>query len=542
MFGARSHKDTIDSLMSQLDSVISNREQYGKEREGKIATLKMEYAATGTDSLRYEILGRLFDTYNPYNTDSAYYYGLQREIVARRIGDPAYVSNALMNQASALIAVGMYYEASKITDSISVGDLPDYLVPYYYHIRRTLSGLLAEYSAFSTLRANYNARTKAYRDTLMAVNDENSLPYAITKADQYNSYGQYKRAVEVMKEFMAKNELSEHEIAICAWTLAESYHNLKEKDLEKEQLIISSIGDLKAAVREYVSLRQLALLLYDEGDLERAYHFMNIAIDDATKCNARQRIVEINDNYPQLTGIYVDKVRKQQRALIWALIAITILTLVVVGVLIYLYKQMKVVARSRKELAEANTQLNSLNSELKRSNEKLSSANRAIAENSHLKEIYIGRYMDQCLSYIDNLDSYRKNMLKLLSAGKTEDVKKALKSTEMVEGELKSFYDNFDATFLNLFPTFVEDMNALLLPEEAIIPKKTGSLNTELRIYALIRLGITDSDKIAKFLRYSLTTIYNYRTKVRNKARGDRNKLEAEVMKIGLADNAATIS
>ena len=124
-------------------------------------------------------------------------------------------------------------------------------------------------------------------------------------------------------------------------------------------------------------------------------------------------------------------------------------------------------------------------------------------------------------------------MGKLVNSGKTSELKSLLKSSTVVDDELKAFYDQFDKTFLSLFPTFVEEFNSLLLPEEAILPKKEGALNTELRIYALIRLGITDSDKIAKFLRYSLTTIYNYRTKVRNKARGDRNSLDTEVLKIG---------
>lgn len=560
--------------MNQLDSVIANREIYIQEREAKIRNLKSELAAAASDSLRYEILGNLLDKYKPFNTDSAFYYSLQRERIAKKIGNPVYIANARMNQANVLNAVGMYQEASSLINAISSKELPDYLLPYYFYIKRTLAGNLAEFSAFSPLRAQYNALTNSYRDSLMKVNDPESLAFVISKADQYNAFAQYDKAVETMTEYVNTHELSEHEKAICAWTLAQSYEHLNDLPKLKEQLIISSIGDMKAAVREYVSLRQLALLLYKEGDLERAYKFMNIAVDDATKSNARQRIVELNASYPELTGIYIDKIKKQQDSLVQALWAITILSVILIGAFIYLWKQMKVISKSRKELADANDRLNNLNSELKKSNEKLkeaneklncankeiteasrqkdnlnsqlrqsndklSSANKEIAENSHLKEIYIGRYMDQCLSYIDSLDTYRKTLLKLASAGKLGDIKDKLKSTEIVDERLRDFYDTFDSTFLKLFPTFVEDFNNLLLPEESIIPKKKGTLNTELRIFALIRLGIlSDSDKIAKFLRYSLTTIYNYRTKVRNKAKGDRAKLESEVMKIGLADNS----
>ena len=141
--------------------------------------------------------------------------------------------------------------------------------------------------------------------------------------------------------------------------------------------------------------------------------------------------------------------------------------------------------------------------------------------------------MEQSSDYIDKMDRYRMALRNLVSSGKITELTKELKSTTFLDDELKSFYQSFDETFLRLFPTFVEDFNKLLLPGQEIIPKKTKQLNTELRIFALIRLGITDSTKISGFLRYSLSTIYNYRTKVRNKAAGNRDGLEEELMKIG---------
>ena len=332
---------------------------------------------------------------------------------------------------------------------------------------------------------------------------------------------------------MASNDLSEHEKAICAWTLSEAYKKTGDKAMEKENLLISAISDLKSSVREYISLRQLALVLYEEGDLDRAYEFMTIAVEDAAKRNARQRIIELNDTYPMINGIYVETVRNQKKSLERYIAIITVMALLLVGMLFYMRRQMVKIAKARREVEEAYNRQNKLTEELRASNEKLTDANNAIAEISELKEVYIGRYMDQCLTYIEKLDTYRKTMGKLVNSGKTSELKSLLKSSTVVDDELKAFYDQFDKTFLSLFPTFVEEFNSLLLPEEAILPKKEGALNTELRIYALIRLGITDSDKIAKFLRYSLTTIYNYRTKVRNKARGDRNSLDTEVLKIG---------
>ena len=192
---------------------------------------------------------------------------------------------------------------------------------------------------------------------------------------------------------------------------------------------------------------------------------------------------------------------------------------------------MKKVAAARREVLDTNTLLQELNEELHHSNSQLKEMNHTLSETNYIKEEYIGRYMDQCSSYLDKMDLYRRSLNKIAAAGKVEELYKAIKSSQFLEEELKEFYANFDMTFLQLFPNFVEEFNALLV--EPMQPKAGELLNTELRIFALIRLGITDSTKIAQFLRYSVTTIYNYRTRVRNKALGERDEFEAKVMKIG---------
>lgn len=550
-------KQETDSLMSLLEEVISHRKEFVGIREQHLTDLKQRLATTTDNDQKYSLIGELFDSYKPFNTDSAYYYSLQREEVARQLGDPVRILDARMNRAGALQAVGMYHEVAMIMADIHPSQLPQYLLPHYYYIMRTLKGNMADFSAFSPIRAKYLAETRAYRDSIIKVNEPGTLAHTVSVADQYNAYGQYKKAVDVMTRFMDEHELSDHEKAICAWTLADSYQHLGDNDNLKKQLIISSIGDLKAAVREYVSLRQLALFLYKEGDLERAYRFMNIALEDANKSNARQRMVELSTSYPVITEIYVEKIQEQRRALQKTLWIIGILAVVLILALGYVWKQMRVISASRRQLADANESLHSLNNRLRTSNDRLNSTNtqlkkankklnevnsklneanvelqesyKKVEENSRLKEAYIGRYMDQCVMQIESLDSFRKSLLKLMSTGKLDELRDRLKSTDSLDNRLRGFYENFDRTFLDLFPNFVEDFNSLLLPEEAITPKHNGTLNTELRIFALIRLGITDSDQIARFLRYSVTTIYNYRTKVRNKAKGDRALLEDAV-------------
>lgn len=315
--------------------------------------------------------------------------------------------------------------------------------------------------------------------------------------------------------------------------MAWAYQRLGNIDKQKENLLISSIADLQASVREYVSLRQLAVLLFQEGDIENAHEFLQIAMDDAQKCNARLRILEINDIFPIVNAAFVKKIQEQKMQQRVSIEIISLLVLLLLAAIWRIWKQMKKTSEAHRETKEANNQLKRLNAELVDFNKRLTEANHAIAENSKIKEEYIAQFMDQCSLYIEKIDAYRKSLNKLLSAGKIDDLKKVLKSTDLMDDELKAFYRNFDATFLKLFPTFVTDFNKLLISEGQIVLKKEGQLNTELRVFALIRLGITDSVKIAQFLRYSVTTIYNYRTKTRNKALGNRNELEKRVMEIG---------
>lgn len=530
-----SGENQIDSLMKQLDDVIARRGFYLKNKERRLSTLHREYLSAWDDRARFDVLTRLYDEYYSFNTDSAYNISIRQEKLAERLGDNNMLMHARLNRACIFGATAMYHECMQLLDTLTLSDIPDYLHPYYFHIKRTVYGCMSDYAPFPSDKSKYFNMTNSYRDSIMASNDPASLAYIITKADYLNVNGAPRQAIELLTSFMSHNDLSEHEEAICSWTLSEAYRNIGDREMEKRNLIISAISDLKSSVREYISLRQLALMLYEEGDLDRAYEYMTVAVEDAAKCNARQRIIELNDSYPMINRIYVDTVRSQKKTLERYITIITIMILLLIAMLVYMRQQMMKVARARKEVEEAYKRKNRLTEELRASNEKLTDAHNAIAEISELKEVYIGKYMSQCLIYIEKLDMYRKNLGKLVNSGKMSELKTLLKSSAVIDDELKAFYDQFDKTFLNLFPTFIEEFNNLLLPEEAILPKKEGSLNAELRIYALIRLGIADSDRIAKFLRYSLATIYNYKTKIKNKAKGDRNSLDAEVMKIGKA-------
>lgn len=526
-----------DSLLLKLDQAIKERPIYMEQKELKLVELKRQLHRQIPDEERFAILGTLLDEYRSFNTDSALHMAEEREQIAIRLGNREYIDNARMNKADVLGMTGMYKEVMDLMRNIHIDRLPVDIHPYYYHIYRTVYGLMADYAVTAYEKKLYTELTDKYRDSLLLVNKDNLLIHTLIQSDQYNVRNEYDKAIRLLTDYLALQKDYEHDVAICAYTLSESYRLKGDKEKEKEYLIISAMADMKTAVREYISLRKLAVLLYQEGDIERAYSYVKICMEDAAACNARLRKLEILEIFPIINDAYQQKTEKQQEQMKWALVSISLLSLFLLLAIFYVYKQMKKVAAARREVIDANKRLKELNDELHLSNAQLKEANHSIAENSYLKEEYIGRYMDQCSVYLEKMDNYRRSLGKIAATGNVEELYKNIKSSKFIEGELKEFYTNFDNTFLQLFPTFVEDFNALLADDEQISLKAGERMNTELRIFALIRLGITDSVKIAQFLRYSVTTIYNYRTKVRNKAAGDRDLLEQEVMTIGKSKN-----
>lgn len=527
---AKENKST-DALLREIDGIIKNRQSYGIEKENRITDLKKLLAGATSDEQRYGFCGRLFDEYRSYNLDSSYVYAQRKQELALRLNKQDYLDDATMNMVEFMGTTGMYKEALELLGEIDRKTLPDYLYSYYYHLYRTIYGLMSDYAVTDKKKEEYYQKTDLYRDSLLQINASDTLGHVLVMADKCTVHAQYDRAITLLMDYYQKPSLDDHAKALITYTLSEAFRLKGDKQGQKHYLALSAIADLKSAVKEYVSLRKLASLVYEEGDIDRAYNYLKCSLEDATLCNARLRTLEISQVFPIIDRAYQLKTERQQRELKISLICISLLSIFLLAAIFFVNKQMKKVAAARREVLNTNTLLQELNEELHDSNLQLKDMNHTLSETNYIKEEYIGRYMDQCSTYLDKMDMYRRSLNKIAAAGKVEELYKAIKSSQFLEDELKEFYSNFDMTFLQLFPNFVEDFNALIT--EPMQPKPGELLNTELRIFALIRLGITDSTKIAQFLRYSVTTIYNYRTRVRNKALGERDEFESKVMKIG---------
>ena len=258
---------------------------------------------------------------------------------------------------------------------------------------------------------------------------------------------------------------------------------------------------------------------YAAGNIAVAYEYIKYSLDDANFFDARQRTIEISRILPLIENSYQIESQKQKDNLKRYSILVSVLLFFLLLSTLFIYKQMQRVSRARDEVQAINTKLNRLNNQL--------------AESNHVKEEYIGQFLSMCSSYIDKLMSYQKMVGRKIQAGQIDDLIKNIKSDAFIDEEQQKLLTNFDAIFLRIYPDFVEQFNKLLHENERYVLKKEELLNTELRIFALIRLGISDSSQIARFLRYSVNSIYTYRTKVKNKAIVPRDNFENEVMKIG---------
>ncbi|MBV5284342.1 MAG: hypothetical protein JZU53_18110 [Paludibacter sp.] len=522
----------MDSLLRVLDRTVDDFQIYSNMKEAKINKLKDLLKYTTSYSQKYEICGKLYDEYSFYKSDSALVYARKKLLIAEKLNNKRNLTDARLNLASIMGITGMYKEAMDIVNKVDVNEAPD-LKAYYFHINRTIYGFMADYASSSQEKKRYDEITAAYRDSLLIVNAPSSSAHVMVRSDQLIINKKYNEALKLLLNYYPTIKNNIHDRAIIAYSIALAYHGKHERDLEKRWLTTSAIYDLQSATKEYISLRLLAYTLYEDGDVDRAYKYIKRSLDDALFCNARLRTFEISKMLPIIDKAYQHQSDSRQRLMMITIFSISTLSVLLMLAVFFVYRQMKKLAVARKNLSDANKLLNDLNHELSATNIQLNNTNETLLEANLIKEEYIGRYMDQCSAYIDKLDDYRRLLNKTATAGKIDDLLRVIKSKQFIEDELKEFYDNFDSTFLQLFPTFVDEFKLLLSDYEDVTLKSGQLLNTELRIFALIRLGITDSVKISHFLRYSLSTIYNYRTKLRNKAICKRGEFEENVMRIG---------
>lgn len=509
-------------LLRNLTMLIQQKDYYTKLKERKIKEaidlLKVpEVSATQ----RYAINQRLFDEFKTYISDSAVYYVKENIEIAKRLENVHWEYDSRLELASLYIISGNYLDASDLLSAIREEALDEGERIKYYNCYQNLYNNYA----FNNPNASYYiSKSNEYRERLLGLVDKNSTHYLLLYAGVLTDAKRYDEAEKLLLDRFALMHTDEHEKAVLGYVLGTLYKRKKNVPKQIEYFAISASCDIKDAIKENASMLELASSLFQLGEVESAYTCIKSSMEDASFCNAQLRSDEVMRIFPIIEKAYQERIHSKNTKLRLSLWMVGIFAVCLIIAVLLVTRQMKRIGKIRKELYLKNQDLEVLNGDLQRVVAELN-------ESNEVKEAYIGQFFNLCSIYISKLEKYQKMLNKKAKERNPDELYKLLRSTEMIEQELKEFYKLFDDIFLHLFPTFISEFNALLVPEERFMPKP-NEMTPELRIFALIRLGITDSAKIATFLHYSTNTIYNYRTRVRNKAIVAREAFEAMVMKI----------
>lgn len=518
-------KDETESLYRYLDELIDNKELFDREKEQRIEQLKqLRTVPNLTPELEYEINAKIIEEYRKYQLDSAIRYTRLNLWIARRLNKPSLVAATQVELAPLYSYMGMYGESKEVLNSINTSLLSGETLADYYH-----NYVLLYYHYSSTSKQNrFWHISSAYQDSVYMFSNHSSIRYRTYIADQFRAEGNYEQAVEMFLEMVEEVGENSTHYAALHHSLCFIYDEMGDEENMVRHCLLSAIGDVRNSIKENASFMTLASICTENGDISRAFKYAHSAVEDATFANVLFRTSNASKFYSIINAAYQAQEADSKSLLKNYLFLISAFSVILILLTSFIYRQMKRSSRMRKELSDVNERLVKLNEILNSKNDQLSDSNL-------IKEQYIAQFFDLCSTYIDKMGDFRKSLNKLALERNFDQLYKKIKSNSLMESEIEELYKHFDTIFLGLYPTFVSDFNALLAKDEQIVLKSENQLNRELRIYALLRLGITDSARIASFLRCSISTVYNYRTKARNRAAASREDFENIVMTIGIA-------
>lgn len=535
-------------LLHSLDSLLEQQDLFVRVKEERIKQLKMQYSRVKDVKELYAMNRMVYLEYRVYDADSALHYINKNIQLAQQTNNRTWEVVSLLEQSFVLTSSGLLTEALKAVSDIQPEELPQNLRSEYFGRLCTLYSRLRDYSSEnSQLSEHYNNLQKAFRDSVYLTATPDELRYWNCRAWLYLGTPEIEPVKQAFEENKQTLSNDSRKYSIATYNLSAIYRSENNESKYLENLILSAMADIRSVNGDIGSLQEIAEYLFKHGEIDRAYNYILYCSQKAMLFHNRVRIVKMSHLQNQIYKAYQEQSRTQQKRLQASLIAVSFLFLVLIGAFLFIRKQMRRLKEANLKLDSTNQKLSvnmdalstahqrleEVNMQLKDLNTQLQEVNDQLRESNYVKEEYIGYVFNICSTYISKLEEFRKNINRKLKVGQIEDVKAMTDSSATASNELKEFYQNFDTIFLHLYPDFVGDFNALLLPEERIELKEGELLNTELRIHALIRLGITDSVKIADFLHCSAQTVYNNRLRTRNRSIIPKEDFINAVKKLG---------
>lgn len=516
--------DTNGELIQRIDSIIDNITQIYGKKQARIDFYKSMAHKSQKPETLLSAYDKLYDEYFVFQFDSAMVYADKAITLADRIGDKFHHDKCRIEKASLLGVGGLYGEAVALLDEIDSTRLDnelrfDYTIAYYF-----IYTYWADYCHDYYYSPRYHERANTY------------LKQAVTMLRPTDSYynffwGEYyiyverndKRALEHYFKTLSTAPVESRWYAMASYAIANNYSANNNNNKYEEYMLRACISDLLNCTRENLAMQDLAMYLFKKGDdnILLAERYINFAMDDAKNYNNRLRIIEISQKLPVIVSTYREKLSSQNNIMRFALFGVSILFAFVVVLLYFYSRQNRLLARHQHEQSESNNLLSSLN-------DRLNTLNSRLLDTNSRRERLAKLYIDLCAKYIDRLSKFETLVKRKIKVGQVNDLLNTASSSRLSEEDAATFMNSFDTAFLDLYPSFVDEFNALLRTDEQIVPPHKGRLTTELRIYALIRLGVKESSEIAALLFYTPRTIYNYRSTIKSRAH-NRETFECDV-------------
>ena len=521
-------KGDNNQLYKQLDAALAQRAHYVELKEKSLNEIKQgaKYVTSNEDKLKlYE---QLANDYKAYEYDSAMAYVNKGLILAHKSNNILYYKIFQLSKTRLLITRGFYAEAKEILQKIEPQEDPrDYQFLYYY----TLYELYLNWAAYcenNEFSKNYNQLKVYYlKKAIVLSPKKDAFYYYLTGVLYYFSNNPNKsKAILYYKKALNMEKLDSRLHAITAFSLSKVYQNSNNLELMEHYLIVSAISDITSATKENVALQDVALFIYKHKtrSLKKAQEYINLSLEDAFQYNNRLRRIEISSKLQLITNAYTDDIKTANRLLYVALFIIILLLLGVVLISLFIRKKNRLLKQKKDKITATSAKMEILNGQLHLINDELKDTNQK-------RERLVKVYIDLCYKNIERNQKLRTLAVRKIKANQSKELLSLLSSSSSTEKENKEFLTEFDKAFLSLYPTFVTELNQQLTESAHIQLKENGEMPPILRVCALLRLGITESSKIAGILSYSPQTVYNYRSILKNNAI-DKEHFEENILKL----------
>lgn len=530
-----------NQYLQRLDSAISERPHIMAAKEKRLSELRSSIAVKPKKEERLKMYEQMYQEYLTYRYDSALVY-VQRSLnLAKELGNTTYYQQAVINYALLNARGGFYSEAHDYLKSVNPEELSDSLKYDYYITHFWLYLYWTQYSSDEQVKSEYWQKMKANLIEAIRYEKDNTVNYHYLMGERMHYIDEdSEKAALYYRKVVDMAPINSKLYASAAFALARCYMDKGDINMYELWLTNSAISDIVTPLKENLSLQELAMYLFekDNNNVDRATNYIYCSMEDAQFFNNRLRLIELSGRFSTILSAYTSKINDQKTHILYGMIILGLLTLAILASALYIKRQNGLLNRWKKELQAKNEELHQQHEEVRQKNalleeqgRQLSGLNEQLIDTNFKREGLAKIYIDLCAKYIDKLKKYQTLVKRKIKANQVQELLTTISSSRISEEDAATFMNKFDKAFLDLYPTFVTELNTLLLPENQISIKQPNTLTPELRIYALIRLRVKESSEIADLLFFSPQTIYNYRSALKAKAI-NKDTFEEDVQKL----------